>query len=801
MSESVGKQSRMAGAAPARAKGIADDASSPGKTTLVSAVYGHGPGLQEAGRPPRPAPAEPARGEPSPRTHTPIQTLFGRPDAAAEAPAAHAEGASATAVPASGGGAGAPLPAAVRTKMEAAFASDFSAVRVHEGGKAAAMGAVAYAQGNDLYFRSGAYDPHGAAGQELLGHELAHVVQQRNGRVQAQAQAKGAPHNDDPALEAEADAMGARAARGESTGMASSAGATTSPVIQCYREVAVGGEPWRLSEGGRALAKTAGGPGDRTQYLWADAGLIGQANGQLITAGAFVRLAAGNDAKRVILREGGRNAALESEVLLAARARSSGDQDGDYFASLNTALERHEPSGVRERAHGLAGGRTDSTREDMDRHYFEALRQRREEARTTDQTVTLTNVVPSFDRAAAPAQPAATYDQLDALQHQHGALYTPSDCNEAARVIMGISENARDEQPVIDLGNGASTRTPRDINVAKSSGETTRLEKAGLTAIADAIPAYRVGIHARGLPVGQVAVFEAQADLLLNNPGNGMRALQQIRDQAPAVYDGLIRFAKINTAADPQVGDALVTFRLDKSQNDPSRSPRLYRELVTVLTTRLHVDEQQARNILAASGIQDTMTYYNMSLALDTLAAALAHRVEGDAHGRATAAGQIGNMNTTHALWNKHWGGVVMKDGTDFVTLENDASTQGHETSQQIGTTDTYINRAWGFAMYGTVQPEQTFHHQMMATEDFGDTATTMTFRRPQVVHVPLTDEDRAVLIVVRDQQLTNPMTIASATELTGTQVMQVIKAMKARFGVTTIQAASAAAQQQGLLG
>lgn len=76
---------------------------------------------------------------------------------------------------------------------------------------------------------------------------------------------------------------------------------------------------------------------------------------------------------------------------------------------------------------------------------------------------------------------------------------------------------------------------------------------------------------------------------------------------------------------------------------------------MTVLTTRLHVDEQQARNIPAASGIQDTMTYYNMSLALDTLAAALAHRVEGDAQGRATAAGQIGNMSTTHPLWNKHW--------------------------------------------------------------------------------------------------------------------------------------------------
>ncbi|HEX3760046.1 MAG TPA: DUF4157 domain-containing protein [Kofleriaceae bacterium] len=764
-------------------------------------MYGPESHAQDArAEPPRPSPADPANRAPLPGfAHTPIQRLFGRHETEVQPRATRDDGTRDVATAAPGGGAGAPLPATVRAKMEAAFASDFSAVRVHEGGEAAAMGAVAYAHGNDLHFRPGAYDPHGAAGQELIGHELAHVVQQRNGRVQAPAQAKGAPHNADPALEAEADAMGARAARGESTGMASSAGATHAPVIQCYREVPVGGEPWRLSEGGRALAKTAG-QGDRTQYLWADAGLIGQANGQLTAAGSFVRVATGPETKRVILRDGGRNAALESEVQLAANARSSGDQDADYLASLNAALERHEPSGVRERAHGLAGGRIDSSREEMEAHYFEALRQRREEVRTTDRTVTLTKVVATFDRAAAPTEPAATYDRITALQTQDGVLYTPSDCNEAARVIMGVSESARDEQPVIDLGTGASPRTPRDIQVAKSSGETTRLEKAGLTAIADAIPAYRVGIRARGLPVPEVEVFEAQADLLLVNAGIGMRALQQIRERAPAVYDGLIRFAKINTAADPAVGDALVTFRLDKSQNDPSRSPRLYRELVNVLVTHLHVDEPGARNILAASQIVETMTYHNMSLALDGLAGALAQRNEGDAQGRATAATEVAATGTAKALWNKHWGGVVMKDGSDFVTLENDASTQGHDTSQQIGTTDTYVNRAWGFAMYGTVQPEQTFHHQMMATEDFGDTATTMTFRRPTVVQVPLTDDDRAVLIAVRDHQLTDPMAISRATELTASRVIQVIKAMKARFSVPTIVAASAAAQQQNLL-
>lgn len=113
------------------------------------------------------------------------------------------------------GGDGDGLPAVVQAKMERAFSADFSDVRVHEGGQAAAVGAVAYAQGSELHFQPGAYDPHSASGQELLGHELAHVVQQREGRVSAGPQGKDAPINRDPSLEAEADALGAAAARGE----------------------------------------------------------------------------------------------------------------------------------------------------------------------------------------------------------------------------------------------------------------------------------------------------------------------------------------------------------------------------------------------------------------------------------------------------------------------------------------------------------------------------------------------------------------------------------------------------------
>lgn len=140
--------------------------------------------------------------------------------------------------PAPSGGAGAALPASVQAKMEDAFDFDFGAVRVHQGSEATAVGALAFTQGTDLHFAPGQYDPDSDRGHELIGHELAHVVQQSEGRVAATTQRKGIELNDDPGLEREADRWGSIAARGESIGRrgggeaASAATAAQRKVIQ-----------------------------------------------------------------------------------------------------------------------------------------------------------------------------------------------------------------------------------------------------------------------------------------------------------------------------------------------------------------------------------------------------------------------------------------------------------------------------------------------------------------------------------------------------------------------------------------
>ncbi len=106
------------------------------------------------------------------------------------------------------------MPEDTLNKMSGAFGQDFSDVNIHSDSQSAVdSGALAYTQGQDIHFAPGQYDPKSDSGQELLGHELTHVVQQGQGRVQANNQVNGMPLNDDKGLEKEADEMGEKVAQ------------------------------------------------------------------------------------------------------------------------------------------------------------------------------------------------------------------------------------------------------------------------------------------------------------------------------------------------------------------------------------------------------------------------------------------------------------------------------------------------------------------------------------------------------------------------------------------------------------
>ncbi len=99
----------------------------------------------------------------------------------------------------------------VQSEVGSAFGADFSNVNIHEiSRKATDVGALAYTQGEDVHFAPGQFQPESKSGKELIGHEFAHVQQQRQGSVQATTEVNGVGVNDDAGLEHSADVAGAQ---------------------------------------------------------------------------------------------------------------------------------------------------------------------------------------------------------------------------------------------------------------------------------------------------------------------------------------------------------------------------------------------------------------------------------------------------------------------------------------------------------------------------------------------------------------------------------------------------------------
>jgi Domain of unknown function (DUF4157) len=109
-------------------------------------------------------------------------------------------------------GAGEPLSSGIRSRMEPAFGTNLSHVRVHTNTAATGLSnrvnARAFAVGNHVAFGSNEYQPGTLIGDALIAHELAHVMQQRgSGKSIEKMEVGNTAYN---ALEADADqtAMG-----------------------------------------------------------------------------------------------------------------------------------------------------------------------------------------------------------------------------------------------------------------------------------------------------------------------------------------------------------------------------------------------------------------------------------------------------------------------------------------------------------------------------------------------------------------------------------------------------------------
>jgi hypothetical protein len=118
---------------------------------------------------------------------------------------------------------GLPLDPDLRSDMESRFGHDFSQVRVHTSGPAAAaakaLQSLAFTHGQDIVFAAGQYQPRTPAGARLLAHELAHTLQQRGAARGTQGFSEVS--KPDAPLEREAEAAAARVEAGGTVAPAS----------------------------------------------------------------------------------------------------------------------------------------------------------------------------------------------------------------------------------------------------------------------------------------------------------------------------------------------------------------------------------------------------------------------------------------------------------------------------------------------------------------------------------------------------------------------------------------------------
>lgn len=93
------------------------------------------------------------------------------------------------------------IPEGMKERAEAQSGFSFEDVHVHfNSEQPAQFQALAFTRGNQVYI--------GPGHERYLGHELGHVVQQKQGRVAATGTVKGQALNDSKSLEQEADRFG-----------------------------------------------------------------------------------------------------------------------------------------------------------------------------------------------------------------------------------------------------------------------------------------------------------------------------------------------------------------------------------------------------------------------------------------------------------------------------------------------------------------------------------------------------------------------------------------------------------------
>ncbi len=570
------------------------------------------------------------------------------------------------------------LPAAVQTKMEASFGTDFSSVRVvPSSAEASGLGAAAFARGNEIHFAPGQYDPESTGGQQLIGHELAHVVQQRAGRASPAAMlAKGLAVVEDIGLELEADAAGARAAAGEPAGITASGDAVAAPVLQGYfvikredfvaQKVTADGDATfdaqqkpdrresylkddgstnivistldqipalRVSADGKLAIEDASGS-RQMKTFFIDAGLIEGCNTTLAKAGSAYELVADGGSIKVPDAKG----ALHTLVQVVGKNRGKETQGNSMTSLVNCDEMAGSVAGWKQDADKrlmLKGEKVGDTPKWGNEEGHRAAKYATEYARRKDHYF-------SKHSGSAKASQYAVPEKGDPIMTKFYVMTVTCDDVEALKVAL---------KPIISLSMVAFKDKSATLSGNQDVHDKMVTEKD------------RGGTPITGFKVDQVieqAQDSGKAGLLdkLNTQRDTIA-----QDYSTMIHgehgDEVARKLGINEYAAPEVGDSFVTFSTGAKRAD---------------------------------GVIDFSSE---------------------------------NHDKIDANWGQHWGGVVAMSGGDWITLENYDRKPEDKGNQDAASKNASETRAF-FQMYGA--GAQSWHAVMNATGDFPN-AISLAYR------------------------------------------------------------------------
>lgn len=279
--------------------------------------------------------------------------------------------------------------------------------------------------------------------------------------------------------------------------------------------------------------------------------------------------------------------------------------------------------------------------------------------------------------------------ELDKINKVKDAPYmSHADCHMTAQTIMGSTENlsniAGGEKAIVEgfAENAETAVEPIEKKVADQKGWASHGANRVLDAfIIEAVPKFAARLKAQvddpdnqGAAGGKMFALYKEVIAYVGGAAAGTEGLPRLRlGYRKIVENKVLKHAfgqmfGVNQYAEPEIGDALVQFN-DEAEKKSEEIKTAKREDEVV--RREEAGEQPSPATLPPEG---------------------------------------------RDIWNFHWAGVIMKDGLDYVTLEN------------LSVEFTSVkNDLWYFAMYGPL--EQSFHSEAARDTHVGNWPTTVKFR------------------------------------------------------------------------